>query len=249
MPTAVMILVRGLAVCFHRDEVWNVVFVCDDVHPLDVQYTDSSGPKKVTLHEAGRDLDANLAGEGFTSVGGPFGQDFDRIFNFAAEYAHGAGAKLVIKRRRRITDLVWLKVPGANLSASDFTTREYYVQEMLSYRGSPVEIIPRVATELAVKFEVNDELRIDLIDPADANYAKSIKPVASGGSITIEFNNDCGSRCTHNDFLDLYELLFEDPGDRQFAAGQVKQPSSAEVTLYSADQGNCDPTTVEPPPG
>src|SRR5687767_2566843 len=130
MPTQVTILVRGLAVCFHRDEVWNVVFVCDEVHPLDLEYSDFAGPKKAALREAGRDLDANLAAKGFTSAGGTYGQDFDRIFNFAEEYAHGRDAKLVVKRRKRTTDLVWLKVPAATLGASDFTTREYYVQEM-----------------------------------------------------------------------------------------------------------------------
>lgn len=255
MPIKVNVKIKGLVVCFLRNDEWNIVFLGDDVHPIDFKYPDGNGSTITkSLLKKGSDLNAVFEAGGFDSSTGPKGADFGAIFNMAGSYAHGPNT-LIVKRRKKTTDVLWLKVPGASLNMHTLTDREYYVQE-LHYPGSPVEIIPAIARVLSLTFCVDGPLRLKISDPNDSSYDPPFPLPTDAGDIDLEFDNDCDDRCTHNDFIDLYELVMDKAGDRKFAAGQVRvrqhtdwKSLPAGKAMASPDYGNCDPVVVEPPPG
>ncbi len=256
MSIMITIRVRGLAACFFRDPFWNIVFVCDDVHPLDFTYPSGSGLGNAPLREVGRDLEIVFHNEQISLAPNPYTADSGRLFNLAAAYAHGPG-RLRIERRRKLTDLVWMKVPTSVYGVSQTTDGYYYVQEQ-TFPGAPVEIIDPVANEVVLTLSVEGNIRMTLSDPKDASYTREFDFDLSDGEIDLEFDNDCHNKCTHNDFLDLYEFVIDGDrnSERQFAAGQVKGsvPNSSPSFLprrggiMSPEQGNCDPVKIEPPP-
>lgn len=254
MPTKVNIKIKGLAACFLRDDDWNIVFIGDDVHPVDFTYPDGKGGRITTsLRKKGSDLTAAFETDTFISLRDRKGPDFNSIFNMAGGYAHGPDT-LNVERRKKATDLVWLKVPEAVLDTHSLTAREYFVQE-LKYPGAPVQIIPRIANVLSLTASVEGLRRLKVDDPMNTSYDPPL-PLPSSAAIDLEFNNDCGANCTHNDFVDLYEFVKEKIGDRQFVAGQLKVRKYLDwkkvdegQTTPSPDYGNCDPVVIEPPPG
>lgn len=259
MPTRVEIHIVGLALCFFKNEVWNVVFVCDNVHPLEFTYPRGTGTASSSLREANRDLDINFSADEFTRIDEPFGDNFWRLFNMAAPYAHGSG-KLRIERRRNLTDLVWMRVPAATFDVIRTTDNNYFVQEQ-RYAGAPVEIIGQVGKEAVLVFEMRERLAMNITDPDDGAYSRRYEFENGSGVIRLSFDNDCYANCTHNDFLDLYELVIDGSAgsERKFAAGQVKSTlinarrdesnSQTGFSIMSPQYGNCDPVGIEPPPG
>lgn len=258
MSTKVNLKIRGLVACFlDADEAqWNIVFLGDDVHPVNFTYKNSHGdPTTTPLRKKWSDLKAVFEPDSFIDALDRKGEGFNTIFNMAGGYAHGAD-KLRIHRRKKTTDLVWLKVPHASLKGGLLTDREYYVQEF-NYPGSPAEVIPKIAKELNLSFSFEGSLKLKVSDPADTSYNPSFSVQTGAGDIELEFDNDCDKHCTHNDFVELYELLMEHPDDRKFVAGQLKprrytdwgSPPVEEADAKSAEYGNCDPVVIEPPPG
>lgn len=267
MPTRIEIYVGGLAACYYSEDegVWNVVFVCDDLHPLKLSYPTASGTSYAYLREDNRDLEIRIDGGPFTHNDRPRGREFSWIFNMAAPYAHGQ-EELVIERRKDITDLVAMKVPAATLDTWELTPNNYFVQELVGYPGPPVEIISRVAHVMVLDLETAKDLILRVVDPKDPTFEKRFTFGASSDPIVLQFDNNCHQGCDHNDFLDLYEFVVDyiPPGtsdprtERQFAAGQISSPRSgilrassgsrAGVLNKSPQYGNCDPVVIDPPP-
>lgn len=256
MSTIITIRVLGLAACFYRQPYWNVVFVCDNVHPLDFMYPEGSGVGSASLHETGRDLEIAFHSPSVGPAPNPYENESGRLFNMAADYAHGPNT-LRIERRRKITDLAWMKVPTSVFGVSRTTDRQYYVQEQ-NFPGAPVKIIDPVAKDVVLTFGIEDNLTMAVTDPKDPSYNREFKFDASGGNIDLDFDNDCHNKCTHNDFLDLYEFVIDgdENQERQFAAGQVEgdipnaQPNGLKLLggVMSPEQGNCDPSGIMPAP-
>lgn len=259
MPTRIEIHIVGLAVCFFKDEFWNIVFICDNVHPLEFTYPNGGGTASSSLHESNRDLEVSFTSDEFIRIGEPYGDNFWRLFNMAGPYAHGA-SKLEILRRKKITDLVWMKVPAASFDVWRITDNNYFVQEQ-DYPGAPVEIIGQVGKEVVLEFDVKDNFTMLITDPNDSSYSRRYSFANGSGKVALAFDNDCYSNCTHNDFLDLYEFVIDgDEGsERKFAAGQVKSGlvnarrldsnPRMDARPMSPQYGNCDPVGIEPPPG
>ena len=254
--TTLTIRVRGLAICYLRDAAWKVIFVCDNVHPLTLTYPVGSGTASVSLREQGRDLDLELRSQNLGPAKNPYAANIDRLFNMAAGHAHGRD-KLKLMRRRKITDLAIMTVPVSLAGVSQTTDGYYFVQEQ-SHPGMPVKIIDPVAKEVVFTVGIADKVTLSVTDPKDPKYTKSFEIEGGGSDIELDLDNDCDNKCTHNDFLDLYEVVIDgsESKERKFAAGKVigDIPNAMPRVIkplggtMSAEQGNCDPVQIDPPP-
>lgn len=249
----VEIHVRGLALCFAKRDVWNAVFVCDQHHSLNFSY---SGGGTTPLHAIGRDREITFSAAGLVDGLPKPGQSFDRIFNLAADYAHGPGV-LMEKRMSGNTDTVAMKVPSATVGMYLPTENNYYVQDA-AYIGAPVEILSPVAKVINATFEVTGDLTMTVgdIDGSSVGPVFSF-PYVEDESLLLEFDNDCGGNCIENDFLQLYDVV-QDPSGQKFVAGQVKvidrDANAFDTTrpggrTFDPQRGNCDPVGCEPSPG
>lgn len=256
MSTTVTIRVKGLAACYFREPFWNIVFVSDNLHPLDFTFPKGGGSGNERLREDHRDLRIDFQSDTFGSAPNPYESDAGRLFNLAADYAHGPD-KLKILRRRIQADLVCMRVPTAVIGVSQTTDRHYYVQEQL-FPGAPVEIIDPVAKDIVLTFSMEDKVTMAISDPKDSTYQRKFEFDSSLGNVDLDFDNDCHNKCSHNDFMDLYEIVIDgdETRERRFAAGQIKGsiPNASPKVLpplggiMSAEQGNCDPVKIVPPP-
>lgn len=252
------ISIRGLSLCYRNEGFWNVVFVCDDVHPLNFKSNIAPVPPiPLELHKAGSDRDIffGIGSSPVTSL--EEGNAFKSIFNLAAEYAHGPG-QLQVVRAQPSRDVVWMRIPSAALSAVESSENLYFVQEFKL--GAPVLIIDRVARRICAAFELTDT---DGLVMSITDKGKSFDhrfPFDDSQTLTLEFNNDCGEKCWENDFYHLYDWVRAKDG-KQFVAGQIKNKEMLELRnpqklenfvekrlLVSPEFGNCDPTVIEPPP-
>lgn len=258
MSMTVEILINGLAICFQKDNVWNVVFICDDVHPINFK-VDNVVHAQSPLRKPGkvRSISFNIG----TSPNLPpaKGSAFNNIFNMAANYAHGPG-KLNIASSGT-TDKISMKIPSATLDTESLTRNKYFVQNA-DVKGDPPLIINEIADIISATFHITDEVNglimtIKEEGAADINIPFPFKE----GTLTLTFDNDCGNDCRGNDFIQLYDFVRATDGKR-FVAGQVRAGSallfsdprrvenfSMKFVPFSSLNGNCDPAAIDPPPG
>jgi hypothetical protein len=222
MSVDVKIELKGLALCFLDNvgsgdgPVWNVAFLCDANHVLELKI---NGRVQPDWRPADRDITLYVQ-----HVGG-YGEQcsgenrFRRLLNISGNYAHGASAanshksNLNIQRRKQDTVLVWMQVPH-----SEFDVDEYEHTKIV--RTHPDHGVPKKlrnrAKEVELTFEVDQRIILvprlyqpppstpPLPDPPQI----SIDPVDN--EITLEFNNRCDPNnplCNRNDFVDLYEFV------------------------------------------
>lgn len=272
----VNILIGGLAVCYNKDNFWNVVFICDKDHPVNFKQ-DGTGDDPERLHQDKMDADISFD-LGGSSISAPQkGGNFGSIFNMAADYAHKKN-NLRLSQISRKTNALAMRVPSAELGTHLLTDRDYWVQDIGEGTtvGNPVELIGRVAhilvakleidrkMTMSVKYKANEGAAAPLAAPIPPPFEKTFEFV-DNKEITLVFDNDCQG-CIRNDFVDLYDWVKHvDKGkEKKFVAGKVKDellngqrrvhPNKSEETssakkILSALHGNCDPVVIEPPPG
>jgi hypothetical protein len=121
----------------------------------------------------------------------------------------------------------------------------------------PVFDIGPISTLITISFEVTKALTMQVKDQTGTATPKTFQiPYSDGTAVTLGFDNDCGTGCTHNDSLDLYEIFSDKDGRTQFATGRINQGYMTGLTsphssldLLSSTYGNCDPFMLDPPPG
>ena len=255
MSMKIEILIKGLALCFDKRDVWNIVFLCDDEHKL--WFKGPNGPQK-DLRVLNMDRRVVFESRGIAPLPPNAGPDFGRIFNLASPLVHKRHM-LTENRRKDKTDLVTVILPSATLDTFALTPNFYYIQDLES-EGLPPRIINPVANVILATFEL-DKAEFDLEMNEIVGSATSLIesfPYVDGSTIKLEFNNDCQGACRENDFLGLYEIV-EDKDGKKFAAGQIKQSpemggpaelfgADGKVMMMIPDSGNCDPNVCDPAP-
>lgn len=273
MAMKMVVFIRGLALCYIKDNFWNIVFVCDDVHPLKFTRL-GSGTPPATLHENGKNqiINFNIGRTPETAPGK--GRDFGSIFNMAADYAHGRKQLVETASAGGRTNAAVMQIPNADLDSYMLTDRDYFVQLYESSGsqvvGDPVEVIGRVSHIVTAIFDVTDAVEISVKDKeSNAEIQHFSFPYADGTTVFLDFDNDCYDKCQWNDFVDLYEWVSDKTG-KKFVAGQIKsqlingtrqvfsfkedQHKESEKNvgiqgfMFNALQGNCDPVKIDPPP-
>jgi hypothetical protein len=253
MTMKVTIEIRGLAHCFKKStaDEWTVCFPCDAVH--DLVYSHIGLPRPIKLHQAGQDLTLKF-GEGDAGVfdtNAPANGSTTTIFNLNADYAHNG--RLVPHRQKVNVDEVRMFVPYSAIAGSDEGPNDYFSQ-VQDFAGAPVVNVGKVARLVTLSFAVNKQFDMQRFDATGAAFGSAVTiPYTEGGQITLSFNNDCGSGCTHNDALDLYEFVEDSNGRSRFAWGQIlpRTPASpyGDINPLSPTYGNCDPSWSDPPVG
>jgi len=251
MPMNVEILIQGLAVCFQEGNAWRVVFICDGIHPVNFLH---NGTPHAQSPLQRRFTDRDISFTGVANSPASTGAAFNRIFNMAADYAHGPRKLMKFEGNRR-RKFISMLIPSASLDTHCLTQRKYFVQE--ARRGAPVRIIDRVAGVISAKFVVTDPAGLTMIIREQGLPDISVPfPFQDGTPLTLTFDNDCGVFCHENDFYQYYDRV-KDKAGKEFVAGQILNSDVPAETIPicpngdadpSADLGNCDPVAIHPPP-
>ena len=152
------------------------------------------------------------------------------------------------RKKNGSTELILMSIKDAALGTFKLTDFPYYVQEdRPNSRPKPMgEVASIVGAEIRLNSGAGGAM---MFDDGDGNLDFSYQ---DNDVHTLTFNNDCGTNCEHgkNDFTLFYDWIkdSEDEG-RRFLAGKKTPGFSATKSLLSPLHGNCDPATVEPPPG
>lgn len=250
MTMKIRLEIRGLALCFLKPEAnaWTVLFPCDqNVHDLWFSHAGMPNPEK--LHQP-QDTDLRIVFNDVIVEDEPGVDDTDKIFNLNSRYAHAGG--LIEKRTKNSVDEIRMLVPYSELDGHDTSFSDYFVQRQ-DYPGTPVLNVGQVYTMVSLTFRVTDQLVMSVMNGQQLVHEYRI-PYADGKSATLSFNNDCASKCRHNDSLDVYELVSDirNP-DLQFASGKISYHDGVtnyrDIDTKSSPYGNCDPAWSNPPPG
>jgi hypothetical protein len=227
MPAEINLEITGLALCFLRrppapnpagtQEVWNVIFVCDDAHPLHFAQGNTPFPD---LRRVRQDLSLRFIcdfGPNPPSAS-PSDAEFIKLLNVSdANYAHGgASGKSNLKFERKprpatgpCFDMVWMEVPHSTMTISG--SEDCFILQTTPKSGKP-NLVRACGKKVTLTFSVNTNFTIqatvfntnDLPVPS-ASYSFDIDHL--GSPITLSFDNGCGGSCDHNDFSDLYEVF------------------------------------------
>jgi hypothetical protein len=260
MAMNIEIRVSGLA-AFYKNAVgdtWNVVFICDLVHPLKFKNGASAATE---LHMDGKDRFISISASKTIVPASIEGINFNKILNMAHPKMHAPG-KLKVQRSG-LTDIITMIIPDATLG-------EYLDTDPINYYT-----INRDNGKFENKGKVTKTAKLTIqLDTGSKGFTMSVQdrngtselvrvPFVDGTTHLLEFDNDCGLGCkTENDF-DLYYHWLKDPLGTRFWAGKITgalaeaeerksldNMSLSDIRqLLSSDNGNCDPVVVEPPPG
>lgn len=273
--TTLELTIKGLALCFYKGGFWNVIFVSDDDHPAKYSYVDSAGGTHaqkfcVSVNGVYVDVDLNFESAGILPrVGDPYGTNADTLVNLSADYAHGSHhsdpddltspliSNLEVWRTNvPYRGMSWMKVPQAVLKVDKVCPGDYYIQEQ-DYPGSRVELIGKVGLESIISFKFDQAITFEQYNH-DTSATKTLETFqAAGGTVKLTFDNDCKGNCTHNDFLDLYDVVRDfDDHRRQYAGGQIKERhfnAGRSVRVFPqsgffSESGNCENAGSIPPP-
>lgn len=264
MPTNFKVQIKGVSLCYTKNQIMNVIFPCDPNHRASYKF---KGGFVKDVREFGRAvyidfpstaIPAPPTGGASPSVAAPF--------NMSAYYAHETTTDpsgTVVSNLKQYDlaqtpdDIVWLRIPNSRMHGPAGTAHDYFVQEISQSTGMPVEIIGKVAKDVVIEFDAVSPFTLtakDLRDPAYSSVLHASIPLPPGGSShELEFDNDCHGSCPkENDFLHLYRIVYDDNPNpqmrRKFAAGQIKvRPSGMKAAVPA--YGNCDPVESNPPPG
>jgi hypothetical protein len=262
MATPLQIVIKGLALCFTKkspdglQDVWHVLFASDQLHPL----TYIVNGTKVDDLRKGKDLNITLECSDFGSSSFNPG-NFDSLLNLSNDvYAHGQTAgvsNLKISKRGTAVDMIRLQVPNAKMTVSDLIDVD--ILQVRPLPQKPKRVVDRGKT-ITLDLETNAPLTVRVRDTSSVETFSHV-PAAAAGRIVLEFDNGCGRRCTHNDFEDLYSIVRHDTaqGEVRFLTWDADSVQSyegdgtivgnaLETSRMSPEYGNCDPSSLNPPP-
>lgn len=238
MTMKVTMSIRGDAMIYQRDDMWNVTFITDECHKLNLS---ADGAAANSLRVAGITRYLTVKPENPTSTKRDTGTDFDKIMNLNSPQLHGldASGKSNLFTRQNSgpgRELVHMTVPIGVVSGE--TLVDYWYADYPGGQHIPFE--KKVARVIKIKFELKEGsgLSIELKDDQgsqtfDYKYAEKLE---------LDFDNDCHETGMENDFLHYYDWVCDKRSTPvkqiQFIAGKQTQTESATL--------NCDPVSGWP---
>lgn len=244
MSMKVKIVIFGSAICYLKDEMWQVIFITDETHPVNFSH-DGSAAQIPTLRESGIDRSITLFMDNPVQPKPGFGGKFGGILNMAKDM-HGENALQVKRTFEEGREIISMAIPSGILDMDTLTKENYYIQQ-ISRDVLPRQPLDRpVAKSLKIEVNLKEGKGFSMLIQDGKGINNLQFPHAAGTTLNLKFDNDCGQACkTENDFGLYYDWLKDTDGVTKFTAG--KMAASKGITIMS-EQGNCDPTTVEPPP-
>jgi len=267
MAVEVKIELEGLALCFlkephgSREKVWNVAFLCDDDHVLELV---GLTPPKNPWRPLGTDIivDIGPSVELECTKG-----NFTKLLNIShPDYGHGERStdlsKLDIKRRRVNTTLVWLRVPHSKMKVEKSENTK--IMRTRPNPGVPTKVNGR-GKLVKLTFEIEGASALILKDYLTGVELPGYSPIPIPGTknITLRFNNKCAG-CARNDFIDLYEFVVHEEGEgankKEYQYSSWAEDAEPEAVMLSDErgereeqerrldaikrEGNCDVTAI-----
>ncbi|GEM_PF-5910766 len=236
----VKITINGDAMIYERNDAWNVTFITDEYHKLDFW---ADGVLVDSLRRAG--VTRNLSIITGSSSPRKQGDDFDKILDMNHHSLHGldslGNSNLIAKQNSGPDrELIHMTVPVGTVSGNNLV--EYWYAEYPG--GTKHDLDQKVAREIKIVFVVEDEssVKVELSDPSKTYE------YPSQSTLDLLFDNDCEGLSTEDDFLHYYDWVSDKRSTSthqiRFITGKKAAPGASPET----STGNCDPTSVMPPP-
>ena len=187
MPTTINIHVQGLALCFLKsdgpglDSVWNIVFVCDDLHQLGLNHPKGFEPQ---LRVKGRDVELNFKSASIVPNKSNYDTTAGEMLNISDRDMHGPNglgrSNLRVREDREKlkslgkinNDLVWMKVPNANLKVETNNADTYWAQEIDETGKDVGPLLSKGirAKRLLITFDVESDLTVTVGDSTGSAF-------------------------------------------------------------------------------
>jgi hypothetical protein len=87
MTMKINILISGAAICYIKDNLWNIVFITDKKHP--VKFSDDGSKPNKPLRKPGRDRFIDIFVERPTKSNPSKAYNFSDVLNLGGEKMHG----------------------------------------------------------------------------------------------------------------------------------------------------------------
>jgi hypothetical protein len=252
MDSTVKIYFRGLAACQFNGEGWEVGFVCDETHKLNLY--DRRGLNGVSLSGA---TGINIRAEGAvvprkpcaTADEGAF--DFKKVFNLTGNYAHANGAvpKNPDSPDQNGMHNVRMTIDNAFFFSAEQTDKKYKTVESIDGRPTGRKhnvgyVIDEVGAMIV--FPKSGSIKIEAAGAESFVKSYLLKP---GDLLTLVFDNNCETgKCHRNSDFYMYYNMFEDKENkmRKFEVeidGNVA-PFDKDGEIKTPGRVNCYPVRV-----
>jgi hypothetical protein len=209
----VRIFIKGVGLCYQKDNLWKVLFPFDDCHRIKFSSNDIS-TDAVELAGPERKIEVVVAGG--TKLPPAIDESFDLFLNLTDSFAHESGVRM---KKGWEANGVLMTIENAVFFA-ETTENEFTLYE----DGKPKKELGIIghSSYVTINLKENEKLRV-LVD------GEEIFATTAGIQPTLIFDNDCPhdeQRPGLNDFDMLYNIIEDsdaDKRDRKFELlGEVK---------------------------
>ena len=198
-PMTIKIVLKGLALCYHKNGQWRAILPFDQFHRVYFSYRKGDVLKHNPTSLAGK-RNISLTTTNARPAEMPSQPDFTGFLDLTSNYAHDKGIKLKDDWRDRSVLMT--------LSDAVFSTKEQTAMEFLVVKPGKTYAIDMGKVGLTSEAKINLEDGGSLIIEADDAPLAKIDYEA-GASYTITFDNDCPAddKEPENDFVIYYDII------------------------------------------
>jgi hypothetical protein len=216
MDSTVKIYFRGLAACQFNGKEWEVGFVCDETHKLNLY--DRRGLSVISLREANN---IKILAEGAVVPRKPCAtadegaMDFSKVFDMTGTYSHRMGVNRKPPGGTSENEMrnVLMTLNNAFFFNAEQTDKKYKTVELIDGKLVRKRKVGYVSDEVGAMIVFRGSGRLMI----EGNDVPPIPPfdIDEGDLLTLVFDNNCETgKCHRNSDFYMYYNMFEDKEDK-----------------------------------
>ncbi len=219
--------VIGSSMVYFKDGFWNVVFISDTCHVVNLAGPHTGGVYRPFARPQYH-RNVLFRANGATPATGWDPAERDKFLNLSASYLHGSasGSESNLEEfpdPRYGHQRVHLKIPFGTVRAANSYGSEYYYQRVGTYSRIPMG--KSMPNAFGISFVVPDGVPLTLAI-SDSTSPNPIVIPADSGNVTLTFNNYCDICKGYNDFIHHDEWIRDrrsigSSNPIQFVAGEL----------------------------
>lgn len=243
MPMNVTIRIKGDAVIYDKNDLWNIVFITDKDH---LAYLKVNNGRRTQLRV--EDVNRHITLLPYKPLDQTRTCDPQYILNLNDLHGttSGGNSKITLwHKKKKGRELIHLLCPIGSLSAGTEFAAGYWYYELNRKAETSNEISHKVARDVKLTFTLDDRLGVIT---SDQNGSKYEELPYTNGNVDMEFDNDCQTAGTLTDFLHYYDWVHEKNSERRFVAGKIEFKKGKDGDRVKGRMSNCDPLLVRPKP-
>lgn len=215
MPTNVDIIIKGVAVCYIKNSLWNVIFPFDKCHTLQFSHRkdDDELINVGHLARAKSKIAITITPAPSSPATGRSGKFNNSVYDLTFQSSAKPGRVTHRKVKRKLhweNSAVWMTIQNATMFVLDYI-QDYIQEDLFLDDGRTTPMEDSVAHSLRARVKLNPGEKLELkIDGALVFDTIVAPPPPDDILYTLIFDNDCQDNSQEGNDMEMFYRVVED---------------------------------------